>query len=111
MMVCFERSWRNEICALSIPAFSGSVGSRSIIINAPNNESRNFDMNDSAYRPHDWPRWHVDFKDNWLHSDIKDVAYFTALPQNLWVNNLNRLGLLCFVGGQRIHSLRCTTRM
>jgi Lysophospholipase len=65
----------NSLLARAIPALSGPVGSRKLEIFPPTND-RNFNMADSSYR-NGWPRT-ISFKyrTSWLHSDIKDVAYF-----------------------------------
>ena len=37
---------------------------------------KNIDMNDGIPRPNGWGRGHPVFEDSWLHSDMKDMAYF-----------------------------------
>ena len=64
---------RNEMLAKGIPALSAATGKTSI---APDTVA-NFNMN-TAFKPENgaWPRDnnHV-YKQRWLHSDAKDLAY------------------------------------
>ncbi len=55
------------IPALSPPAGATSLVSKGIL---------SFDMNAPAFRPNGWPRESGGLRNRWLHSDIKNVAYF-----------------------------------
>lgn len=61
----------NSLLALAIPALSGPVGSRNVVKCG----SDNYDMNSILYR-NGWPRTGGKYGQAWLHSDIKDVAYY-----------------------------------
>lgn len=56
--------------AKHIPALSSPVGGKPAL-----NQSRDFDLNIGDYR-NGWGRFHPIFNDAWLHSDMKDMAYF-----------------------------------
>jgi len=68
---------RNEILAKGIPALSPPLGAGSVAILG---EEYNFDMNvnSTEHRPNGWPRDAnvLPFRNDWLHNDIKNVAYF-----------------------------------
>ena len=69
-------SVRNDILAKGIPALSPATGR--ILI--PKLSSRNISMN-ALIRPNGW--WRLDsgeLNSRWLHSDLKDVAYFFVHP-------------------------------
>jgi hypothetical protein len=69
---------RNELLAKGIPALSGATGTMSVSITDDSGNAipgRNQDMN-SVARPNGWPRLHAVYEDRWLHSDLKDVAFF-----------------------------------
>lgn len=56
--------------AKHVPALSSPVGGNAVL-----EEGRNFDLNASVYRS-GWGRNHQSFGTVWLHSDMKDMAYF-----------------------------------
>ena len=61
--------------AKHVPALSSPVGGNPVLPTQRNN----IDMNDPVEgvpRPNKWGRNHPVFEDSWLHSDMKDVAYF-----------------------------------
>lgn len=68
----------NFMLGMGIPALTPSTG-RSII--PPFGDQRQFDLNNAEanktiFKANDWPnRGDSDFQ-NWLHNDMKDVAYF-----------------------------------
>ena len=70
---------RGKFLALAkhVPALSSPVGGNAVL----ESDGRNIDMNlDSENRgvprPNKWGRSHQVFGSAWLHSDMKDVAYF-----------------------------------
>lgn len=68
---------RSEMLSKGIPALSGAMG-RTMVDSLPNADQRNFDM-DTTFKSDDgagWPRIGGDYNGRWLHSDMKDVAYF-----------------------------------
>jgi hypothetical protein len=65
----------NEMLAMGIPALSPSVGNRAIStrILLQNNQ---INLNPgNTYKPNGWPN-RTTFGQNWLHSDLRNVAYF-----------------------------------
>ena len=66
---------RKELLAKGIPALSGATGTMSVNIPYQSTDVRDIDMN-SVSRPNGWPRLHAVYEDRWLHSDLKDVAFF-----------------------------------
>ncbi len=56
--------------AKHIPALSSPVGGRAAL-----GQYHDFDLNDGEYR-NNWGRIHPVFGGAWLHSDMKDMAYF-----------------------------------
>ncbi len=58
--------------AKHIPAISSPVGGVSVGTVV----SGNYDLNSSGYRSNDWGRNHRFHGDKWLHSDMKDMAFF-----------------------------------
>ena len=64
---------RDELLAGAIPALSGPMGTTPTLT-----ANRRFDMNTSAYKADGgvWGRDHDDYGKRWLHSDIKNMAYF-----------------------------------
>jgi hypothetical protein len=64
----------NQLLARGIPALSQATGGRSVNTKI---EGRNFDMQVS-FRPAIWPNSSNDndFANRWLHSDVKNVAYY-----------------------------------
>ena len=76
---------QDEILARGIPAMSGPVGNG--VIRDEQLDVENANMNDGKFR-NGWPRWHADYEDNWLHNDIKSVAYwYTSKLFNSIVTN------------------------
>jgi len=76
---------RNEILAKGIPALSPPLGAGSVAeeVVPPFSPVPNFNMNAPDCRRTDgWPRDAnvLPFRDNWLHNDIKNVAYFYTFP-------------------------------
>jgi len=65
---------RNELLAKGIPALSPAAGKTFL---SPLTSSRNFNMN-TDFKPEGglWGRNHKDYGKRWLHSDMKDMAYF-----------------------------------
>lgn len=86
-MPVFDRSYRpmfkreatsNEVfmaLAKYVPAVSSPVGGTNVTMSA---NFENVDMNSGVdlIRPNDWGRKHKSFQKAWLHSDMKDMAYF-----------------------------------
>ncbi len=58
-----------------VPAVSSPVGGRS----TPTAQLENHDLNSAVYRD-DWGRTHRTYLENWLHSDMKDMAFFYVYP-------------------------------
>lgn len=56
--------------AKHVPALSSPVGGVDIL-----HRDRDFDLNSNNYR-NGWGRNHTVFGASWLHSDMKDMAYF-----------------------------------
>ena len=58
-----------------VPAVSSPVGGTNVTLNV---NFENIDMNSKVdvIRPNDWGRKHKSFQKAWLHSDMKDMAYF-----------------------------------
>jgi len=67
---------RNEILAKGIPALSPAMGGRSVAIFGEDNLDMNANL--TTFRPNGWPQQDRGYEDRnrWLHSDVKDVAYF-----------------------------------
>lgn len=63
--------------AKHVPALSSPVGGNEVRVDGI---QENIDMNDSSLdgvpRPNYWGRNHQVFGSAWLHSDMKDMAYF-----------------------------------
>ena len=62
---------RNRILAYNIPAVSESIGSTPTF----ERQSKFVDLNSSAYK-NGWGRSGNPYNDQWLHSDMKDMAYY-----------------------------------
>lgn len=77
MMDDSNASWDDVRVSLAkyVPAISSPMGGVSTFDNA----DRCFNLNSSAYRD-GWGRSHNVYGQNWLHSDIKDMAYFYVYP-------------------------------
>ena len=58
--------------AKHVPALSSPVGGNPVILG---NRIQNHDLNLEDYR-NGWGRNHPVFEDSWLHSDMKDMAFF-----------------------------------
>ena len=61
--------------AKHVPAVSSPVGGKPVL----EQDDRNIDMNDCVNgipRPNGWGRMHNNFGVSWLHSDMKDMAFF-----------------------------------
>jgi len=67
---------RFALLAKAIPALSGATGNTQLSTITDNGHQ--IDMNNSAssWRPNGWGRMHDVYQDRWLHSDLKDMAYF-----------------------------------
>ena len=67
-----------EVIAYNIPAVSyaaGSVAMSGAMIDS------NVDLNsDPSYRAQGWGRNSISYGQDWLHSDMKDMAYFHVFP-------------------------------
>ncbi len=63
----------DEHLAKGIPALSPATGR--IVFRESNGNDSNLDA-DESYRPNGWWRTSGDLKNRWLHSDIKDVAFY-----------------------------------
>ncbi len=63
--------WRNKLLAYAIPALSQPVG-----LSSQNNVFFNCDMNDRETETYSWCRDDPSYQDDWLHSDIQNVAFF-----------------------------------
>ena len=73
-----------DILAYHIPAVSSPAGSV-LAIGEDIEDGLDFNLNDSAYRANDWGRPKPSgYPENnimpWLHSDIKNMAYFYVYP-------------------------------
>lgn len=68
---------QNNLLAKGIPALSGPVGGRAVGAFDTSTEDRNTNMNAEIWR-NGWPRDNPDVFgfNRWLHSDIKNAAYF-----------------------------------
>ena len=61
--------------AKHVPALSSPMGGNAVL----ESEDHSINMNDGAHgipRPNGWGRTHPVFADSWLHSDMKDMAFF-----------------------------------
>jgi hypothetical protein len=69
-----SRDDRNKLLALAIPALSSAAGNTKLR-SLPNDNQQNMNF---AFKRDDyaWGRYHDDYKERWLHSDMKDMAYF-----------------------------------
>ena len=72
-----DATWDDVRVSLAkyVPAISSPVGGVSTFDNA----DRFFNLNSSSYRD-GWGRSHNVYGQNWLHSDMKDMAYFFVYP-------------------------------
>ena len=59
-----------------IPAVSSPVGGNEVL------DDNDFDLNNAMHiaRPNGWGRDHNVYKSSWLHSDMKDMAFFYVYP-------------------------------
>ena len=63
----------NDILAQGIPALSAAAGVTNFTL--PYSD-RYFDANAAACKPNGWGRSGLPYNDRWLHSDIKNMAYY-----------------------------------
>jgi hypothetical protein len=68
-----SKELQNEILAKGIPALSYPVGHNNLSLLNP---VQNINLADADHRPNGWPKNHPELGRKWLHSDIKDMAYF-----------------------------------
>jgi hypothetical protein len=61
----------NDIIARGVPALSYAAGVQNILLPDLN---RNYNAND--HKPNGWGRSAAPYNDRWLHSDLRDMAYF-----------------------------------
>ncbi len=65
----------DSMLAQGIPTITPAVGNQELgAVFVAQNRKRNLDS--MAFKPNDWPNRGRDWKTRWLHSDMKDVAYF-----------------------------------
>ena len=64
----------NHILAYNIPAVSSATG-RMLVIKGKS-ETFNLNLNSSQFKSNSWGRNHRWYLQRWLHSDMKDMAYF-----------------------------------
>lgn len=64
----------NHILACNIPAISSATGKMPAI--KGKSETFNLNLNSSQFKSNDWGRDHLWCQKQWLHSDMKDMAYF-----------------------------------
>ena len=78
-----------DILAFHIPAVSSPAGKVSIRTVQQGQTVKDFDLNELAYRANGWGREGVDVENeqgqvittyNWLHSDVKNMAYYFVYP-------------------------------
>lgn len=68
---------RFAFLAKAVPALSGATGNTQLSTITDNGHQ--IDMNTVFHHPN-WPRTEGDYGTRWLHSDIKDLAYFYIAP-------------------------------
>jgi hypothetical protein len=64
---------QNSLLAKAIPALSHTTGGNSVASFADPSGNRNFDM--SQLYKNGWPRNHPIYGQQWLHNDIREMAY------------------------------------
>lgn len=64
---------RDRILAKGMPALSYAMGIKGI---SQPSLGRNYDANIPEHRPNGWGRSGTVYGDRWLHSDVKDMAYY-----------------------------------
>ena len=64
----------NHILAYNIPAVSSATGRIRLPSNSP--VAGNFNLNTLDFKSNGWGRNHRWYLQRWLHSDMKDMAYF-----------------------------------
>ena len=78
-----------DILAFHIPAVSSPAGKVAIRTTRQGQTAKDFNLNDLTYRANGWGREGVDVENeqgqvittyNWLHSDIKNMAYYYVYP-------------------------------
>ncbi len=78
---------QDEIIAYAIPALSSAVGNTRIIDNSINN----FNLNDEDAYKNGWGRNHMQYGVRWLHSDMKDMAYYFTYKFFLQIKSVGGL--------------------
>lgn len=63
----------NHILAYNIPAISSATGKMSTI--KGKNDDWNFNLNSSSFKSNQWGREHRIYRQRWLHSDAKNMAF------------------------------------
>ena len=60
--------------AQGIPTITPAVGNTAL----PDtfDENRRVNLNESSFKPNEWPNRGREWQTRWLHSDMKDVAYY-----------------------------------
>jgi hypothetical protein len=64
----------NSLLAQGIPTLTPAVGNSSL--SDTFDESRRANLDGSSFKPNEWPNRGRDWNTRWLHSDMKDVAYY-----------------------------------
>ena len=67
----------NSLLAQGIPTLTPAVGNSSMS-EIFRNPDRSQDLNSASFKSEDWPNRGGDWQTRWLHSDMKDVAYYYA---------------------------------
>lgn len=65
----------NSLLAQGIPTLTPAVGNQEVS-SAFRLESRRRNVDSDFFKPNGWPNRGRDWQTRWLHSDMKDVAYF-----------------------------------
>jgi len=83
---------RARILAYGMPLLSPAAGGRNINLPSQGSEIREVNMSGNSERPNGWWRpGEGDLDNRWLHSDLKQVAYYYVYP--LFVNLVETGGL------------------
>ena len=69
-----------ETLAKYIPAVSTATGRRSVFNESGNEINMDRDSEQGLVRPNGWGRDHPQYGSSWLHSDMKNMAYYYAFP-------------------------------
>ena len=64
----------NSMLALGIPTLTPAVGNTALLDTFDENRRSNLD--DTSFKPNEWPDRGRGWNTRWLHSDMKDVAYY-----------------------------------